>query len=561
MRVVIVACLVLLAGRLVMLQVGSSNEAYRALGVQETSVTETQPASRGTIYDRNGAVLAMSEPVDVVVADPLLIKDPASAAAQLAPDLGTTALALTPLLSQHSGYVVLTRTLPAADAGKVAALALPGITLQPSSERIYPDATLAASLLGSVDAAGAGNAGLEYQYQSLLAGHAGEKVEAVAPSGVALPGTVRTTRAARPGTSLQLTIDGPLQYVTDQALSAGVASSKAANGMAVVMDPRTGEILALAAVVRNPATGAVTDAPEALPLTYVYEPGSVFKLVTFSAALQDGIITPDTVVHVPSQLVIDGSVFHDAEPHPAEPLTATQILAQSSNMGTILIAEKLGAPRLASQISLLGYGKPTGLGFPGASDGIVNPLSKWSPTAIGSTPIGQDTGVTPQQVLDVVNTVANGGVPVRPRLVAATIAPGGAVHRTRAQFGQREIAPQAAAELTQMMESVPTPEGTAPAAVVPGYTVAGKTGTSQMPNGSDGYVPGAYWATFAGFAPAQDPALSAIVVLTRPDSMYGGSAAAPIFSQIMQYALHRYGVPASPGGGAQPAPVTPAAVG
>lgn len=560
MRVVMVVCFVLLVARLVMVQVGSGSRSYRSLGVEETTVTETQPASRGTIYDRNGAVLAMSRPVDQVVADPLLIKDPQSAATLLAPVLGTTAAALEPRLSEHSGYVVLTSTLPAASAGAVERLALPGITLTPGYQRVDPDPTLAGPLLGGVDAGGQGDGGLEYEYQSLLAGHAGSRVEAVSPSGVVLPGTTRTTRAARPGSSLELTIDEPLQYVTDQALTAGVASSDATNGMAIVMDPRNGEILAMSAVVRNPTTGAVTEAPQELPLTYVYEPGSVFKLVTFSAALQAGLISPDTVVDVPSQLDIDGSVFHDAEAHPAEQLTATQILAQSSNLGTILIAEQLGAQKLASQISLLGYGRSTGLGFPGASDGIVVPLSQWSGTSIGSTPIGQATGVTPQQVLDVVNTVADGGVSVRPRLVAATIAPGGAVHRTHTEEGTREIAPEADAELTQMMESVATPEGTAPEAAVPGYTVAGKTGTSQMPNGTDGYLD-TYWATFTGFAPAQDPALSAIVVLTAPDSMYGGSAAAPVFSQIMQYALHRYGVPASPDGGDQPAPVTAAAAG
>lgn len=557
MRWVLLGCFVVLVVRLVLVQVGSSSQPYRNLGVEETVVTRTSPAPRGTIYDRNGSILAMSVPVDVVVADPELIHDPSRAAAALAPLLGTDPGSLQPLLAQHAGYVVLSRTLPAAKAPAVEALALPGVTLTPSFARIEPDGTLASPVLGGVDARGVGDAGLEYQYQSLLAGHSGSRVEALAPSGVVLPGTVRTTAVARPGTSLQLTIDQPLQYVTDQALSAGVAATKAHNGMAIVMDPRTGAILAMASVVRNAVTGAVTEAPRNLPDTYVYEPGSVFKLVTFSASLQDGIITPHTVVQVPSVLPIDGSIFHDAEPHGPEPLTATQILSQSSNMGTILIAEKLGAQRLADQIGLMGFGKPTGLGFPGESPGLVRPVSTWSPTAIGSTPIGQDTGVTPLQVLDMFNTVANGGVPVTPRLVAATVSAGGVVRRTRAELGPRQVAAGADAELRQMMESVVTAQGTAPKAAVPGYTVAGKTGTSQMPSSTGGYIPGAYWGTFAGFAPAQDPQLSAIVVMTHPDSMYGGSAAAPIWSQIMQYALHRYGVPASPGGGGQPLPPAP----
>lgn len=557
MRVVILACSAILVGRLALVQIGSGSNAYRALGVEETTVTQTQPAMRGAIYDRNGAVLAMSKPVDVVVADPELIANASAAATRLAPLLGTTAAALTPLLSQRTGYVVLTRTLPTAEAAAVQNLAIAGITLTPSTERVESDPALAAALLGSVNSAGVGDAGLEYQYQRLLAGHSGSRVEAMSPSGVALPGTTRTTKVARPGTSIELTIDEPLQYVTDQALAAGVASTKATNGMAVVMDPRTGAILAMSSMVRDPATGAVTGGSQNLPLTYVYEPGSVFKLVTFSAALQAGLITPSTVVAVPKTLTLGGSIFHDAEPHPAEPLTASQVLAQSSNMGTILIAEQLGAQRLTDQIMRLGYGQPTGLGFPGDSPGIVVPVSQWSGSSIGSTPIGQATGVTPQQVLDTFATVANGGVAVRPRLVAATIAPGGSVRRLHPLPGRRVIAAGADAELLHMMESVATPQGTAPAAAIPGYTVAGKTGTSQMPSPSGGYTPGAFWATFAGFAPAQAPALAAIVVLTQPDSMYGGSAAAPIFSHIMQYALHRFGVPASPNGGAQPAPLLP----
>jgi cell division protein FtsI (penicillin-binding protein 3) len=560
MRIVVVGCFVLLGLRLVSLQLSSGGRSYRALGAEETTVSVVEPVPRGAIYDRDGATLALSVPVDQVVADPLLLKDPARAAASLAPALGTSADQLLPLLSEHTGYVVLTSTLPTAKAAAVERLGVPGVTLSPTFERIYPDGSLLSPVLGGVDAAGKGDGGLEYEYQSVLASHPGERVEAVAPSGVPIAGTVRTVTAARPGSSLELTIDQPLELVVHQLLSAGVAASKAENGMAIVMDPRTGAILAMASVVRNAATGAVTAAATNLPVDDVYEPGSVFKLVTFSAALQDGIITPDTVVQVPSVLPIDGAIFHDAEAHPAEPLTATQILAQSSNMGTILIAERLGAERLANQISLLGFGHPTGLHFPGASPGIVKPVSTWSPTAIGSTPIGQDTGVTPLQVLDVFNTVANGGVMETPRLVRAVIGPGGHLHPVRPKPGRRLIAASADAELAHMMESVVTVQGTAPGAAVPGYTVAGKTGTSQIPSPSGGYIPGAYWATFAGFAPEENPALSAIVVLTRPDSEYGGAAAAPIFSQIMQYALHRYDVPASPDGGVQPLPPQPGAV-
>jgi len=562
LKLVVLLVFVGLVVRLVEFQFTTA-PTYRALGVEETTVSQTEPALRGAIYDRSGAILAMSEPVDVVVADPEIIAHPQTEASALAPLLGIGSAVLEPELADRStGYLVLDRTLDTTQGAKLQDLGLPGITIEPSSERIDPDGSLAAPVLGTVNGAGRGASGLEYQYQSILAGHSGTKVEAVSPAGVVLPGTVRTTAVARAGTSVELTIDQPLQFVTEQALSAGVASAHATNGIAIVMDVHTGDILAMASMVRNPATGSVTEAPQNLAVTQVYEPGSVFKLVTFSAALQDGIITPDTVVAVPSVLPIDGAIFHDAEPHPAENLTASQILAQSSNMGTILIAERLGEQRLADQIHLLGFGQPTGLHFPGASIGLVNPVSQWSPTAIGSTPIGQDTGVTAQQLLDMFATVANGGVSVPPRLVAATITPGGTMHRIPRKRGRRLIAASADAELVRMMESVATVDGTAPAAAVPGYTVAGKTGTSQIPDpATGGYTPGAYWGTFAGFAPAQDPTLAAVVVMTHPEPIYGGSVSAPVFSQIMRYALHRYGIAAPPGSGSQPLPPTAAQVG
>jgi cell division protein FtsI (penicillin-binding protein 3) len=282
----------------------------------------------------------------------------------------------------------------------------------------------------------------------------------------------------------------------------------------------------------------------------VYEPGSVFKLVSFSAALGSGQITPHEVFTVPNDLIIDGWTFHDAESHPTEQLTATQILAQSSNIGTIEIAQTLGKEGLASQISALGFGHPTGLGFPGESPGLVkSDPATWSASDIGSTPIGQDDAVTAQQVLDMVNTVANGGVFVTPRLVRATVAPDGSVTPTPASATHRVLGATTVSELTTMMEQV-VQDGTAVSAGIPGYTVAGKTGTAQIPDPTHlGYIPGAYMATFAGFAPAEHPVLSAIVVLDRPSPIFGGLVAAPVFSQVMRYALHRYGVPTSPQGG------------
>jgi cell division protein FtsI (penicillin-binding protein 3) len=315
------------------------------------------------------------------------------------------------------------------------------------------------------------------------------------------------------------------------------------------MDSHTGDILAMANLVAG-SGGKVVEAEQNLALSQVYEPGSVFKVVTFSAALADGTISPSTVLTVPNFLNIDGWVFHDAESHATEQLSASQILAQSSNIGTIEIAEALGKEQLAAQIAALGFGEPTGLGFPGESVGLVKQdPSQWAGSDIGSTPIGQDDAVTAQQVLDMINTVATGGTFVAPRLVRATVSSDGSVTATPAASTHRVISPQVSTELTQMMEQV-VQDGTAVSAGVPGYTVAGKTGTAQVPDPvHGGYISGAYMATFAGFAPAENPVLSAIVVLSQPTPIFGGVVAAPVFSQVMQYALHRYGVPTSPGGG------------
>jgi cell division protein FtsI (penicillin-binding protein 3) len=608
MRTVVVLVFAALGLRLIGVQMFSSGR-YSAIGAKEVDATVTVPAVRGGLYDRNGAALALSVPRSTIVADPFLIRDPATVARALKPVLGVSASQLEAEMSVHSGFVYLARKVNDTVANKVTALALPGINVLPDTLRLDPAGPLASPLLGGVGSLNTGQAGLEYQFDSLLAGRNGTAVEQRSPDGVPLPGKTITKAATVPGTGVELTIDEPLQYVTEQSLGAEILASHAKSGIAIVMNSRTGEILSMANLVAKttpapvptpppappptttpagstpasttttttapppppPPITTVVQASQNLALTQVYEPGSVFKLVTFSAALQDGIISPDEVFTVPNSLNIAGWVFHDAENHPTERLTATQILAQSSNIGTIEIAQQLGEGRLAAQIATLGFGSPTGLGFPAESSGLVksNP-SSWRVSDIGSTPIGQDDAVTAQQILDMVNTVGTGGVFVPPRLARATVARDGSVTTPRARATHRALSQEVASQITTMMEQV-VQDGTAVTAGVPGYTVAGKTGTAQIPDSvHGGYVPGAYMATFAGFAPAEHPSLSAIVVLDQPSPIYGGIVAAPVFSQIMRYALHRYGIPTSPGGGSTggsasavpfpqvtPAPTTP----
>jgi cell division protein FtsI (penicillin-binding protein 3) len=340
-----------------------------------------------------------------------------------------------------------------------------------------------------------------------------------------------------------------------------------------VMDVKTGQVLSMANLVASHPTAlgaaptptasttttapngvmpigphdAVSEAPSNLALTQLYEPGSVFKLVTFSAALQDGLINPSSVFTVPDQIQLDGSTFHDAEPHPTEQLNATQILAQSSNIGTSEIAQGVGEQRLLAQVKTLGFGQPTGLSFPGESEGLLATAAQWEPTDYVSLPIGQVDAVSALQVLDAYNAVANGGVFVAPKLVQATVSPSGTITQTPPSATHQVFSPPVDSELSSMLQQV-VDQGTGTSAAVPGYTVAGKTGTAQIPTPDhDSYIPGAYMASFVGYAPAVNPTLSMIVVLDRPTPIFGGTVAAPVFSQIMSYALHRYDIPTTPG--------------
>lgn len=574
MRLVVTLVFVALLVRLVAVQ-EFGHQHYASLSTSELTQTVAIPAQRGAIYDRNGEVLAESVIKQTVVADPLLITQPMAIASALSPVLGIPVAELDGELTEKSGFVYLAHRVSNAVAAKVTALDLPGINLIPESQRIEPDGELAMPVVGTVGWNGDGTSGLEYQYQSLLAGKPGSDDLLEAPDGVTLPGGNHSV-AAQPGSGLELTIDESVQYVAEQALGAEIAASHSYSGTAVVMDVKTGDILAMAnlqATAGSPTTGAPADPPPApsvaspttsgpslvsgadtLPagveeapsnsaVTQVYEPGSVFKLVTFSAALADGLITPNEEVDVPADIPMGTYTFHDAESHGDEDLTAADILAQSSNIGTIEIAEKLGETGLLAQIDNLGFGRPTGLDFPGESVGLVPGASQWTETSIGSTPIGQDDAVTAQQILDAYNAVANGGVFVAPRLVRGTVSPSGTATPAPPSLTRRVISPAIDAQLVSMLEGVVT-SGTGTEAAIDGYTVAGKTGTAQIPDPDNlGYIPGAYVGSFAGFAPAQDPVLSAIVVLDHPTPIYGGAVAAPAFADIMSYALHHYGIP------------------
>ncbi|HEY8081624.1 MAG TPA: penicillin-binding protein 2, partial [Acidimicrobiales bacterium] len=385
------------------------------------------------------------------------------------------------------------------------------------------------------------------------------------PYGVSLPTShVTVLHRPVPGTGLELSIDAPLQFVTEQALGTELVNAHGLTGTAIVLDTHTGQILSMASLVNlgehdaSLPSPAVWPTPTGIPnvyesqnnlgVTQTYEPGSVFKIVPFSAGLLAGVITPKTMFSVPDQVVIDGHVFHDAEQHGLLHYSTTQILEYSSNIGTYEISSRLGESGLLAGVQRLGFGQPTGLAFPGESTGLLMNANGFSPTDVAALPIGQEDAVTPIQVLDAYNTIANGGTFVSPSLVRAKIGIDGSVVRSTPSVARTALTPTVASELSQMLIQV-VRGGTGTQAAVSGYTIAGKTGTAQIPYpGRAAYIPGAYNATFVGYAPALHPVLSMIVVIQRPTPViYGGSVAAPVFARVMNYALHRYGVPSTRG--------------
>ncbi len=538
----------LLVGRLVLVQV-LNGTTYARFGAGEVNQQVPLPATRGALYDRNGNLLAASVAASNVVVDDFQVTNPVAEANALAPVLHVAATRLATELSQRNGYVVLGQDEPSSVVARLSAMAPAGVTFQSTSLRVAPDAALFQPLLGALNAAGRGVAGLEEMVNAQLSGRSGSEVVPEGPGGTPLPLAPSHVVAPHNGSSIVLTLDQPLQAEVTRDLSAEMASQHAHSGVAVVEDVRTGAILAMVDLVST--RHGIVPASDNLAVTSVYEPGSVMKIATFSYALKDGVVTPQTVLSVPYSLTIGGYPFYDAEVHPTQPMAACEILAQSSNIGTIEIAHQLGMSRLHAALHDLGFGRYTGLGWPGESPGLVGSASSWTGSSQGSVPIGLGEAVTPLQIVDAYAAIANGGVAETPHLVAGTVSPTGVERPVRAPAGRRVLPSWVAHEMVPMFESV-IQDGTAVLAQVPGYAVAGKTGTSQQPSSTGGYIPGDWNASFVGFVPAQAPRLAAIVTLNHPTTIYGGSVAAPVFSKIMQYALPHFGI-APPTTPAQPA--------
>ena len=520
---------------------GINSSHYLAAGGSEWEQTVTLPAERGSILDRNGDELAMSIPQTTIYADPYQVADPHAESRKLTPILHIHAEKLENLLTEHAGFVYIARTVDDATAAKVAKLNLPGIYSLQEPKAFYPAGQLAMPLLGEVGTDGTGLAGLEYQYNSMLAGTAGKEVAEIDPSGRQIPGGVQSFHAPVAGQDLVLTIDEPLQYDAEQALAQAIVAAHAKGGIALLMDTKTGEILA-DAQLSMPTSGAPVEASSATSLTNVYEPGSVNKLITISAALQTGAVKPSDMFYIPDSYRVSDGIFHDAESHPTEHWSVTDILANSSNIGTIQIAQRLGKDNLLNYIKAYGLGSTSDLTFPGESAGLLP--SYWSGTSIATVAFGQGVSVTAIQMLAAYNTIANGGVYVAPKLVDETIDAHGKAHPTPSSSTHRVVSATVAAQMTTMLDEV-VRVGTGRAADLDPYTVAGKTGTALVPSPTGGYEGGHYVASFGGFVPAEDPQITAMVVVDdTPD--YGAAASAPTFARIARDALQELNIPPLP---------------
>lgn len=544
-----------LAARLVLLQV-RDGATYEALAIEQRVRRIALPAERGTIYDRSMHELALSLPAKAIFADPALIQDPLGTVARLAEILEVKPGALRGSLTAESRFEYLARGVDLAVANRVALLDLPGIGFIDEPKRTYPGGSLAAQVLGFVGVDGAGLAGLELQWERVLAGRAGRMLVEQDPDGLSIPQGRLEVEDPERGRDLVLTIDKDLQYFTERALGRAVAENGALGGTVIVLDPSTGDVLAMAT---NPAfdANAFTDAPVFVTrnrgVTDVYEPGSVNKVITASAALEEGVMGIRERLWVPPRYQVGDKVFSEAHPRPAMSMTLTDIIAQSSNIGTIMTAQRLGSERLDDYLRAFGFGAETGIRFPGESDGILMPEEEWWTTSMGTIPIGQGIAVTPLQMASVYATVANGGVRLAPRLIRGTV-DGGEVRERHPLVRERVVSTRTARLVTRMLAEA-VASGTGQEAQLPGYWVAGKTGTARKPlDGALGYSD-EYVASFIGFAPARDPAVVVAAIIDEPDTVYGGVAAAPLFREVTGFALAHLRVPT-----AEPPPRLPSLV-
>ena len=511
------------------------------LAAQQHHETITTPAGRGTIYDRMGSPLAIGEQATTVYANPKLVRNAQRVAVEAGHALNLDPNRIYPqLLNKKQSFVYVQRK---ADPQRAAALerrGLAGLDFYPEERRSYPQHAVASQVLGYAGIDNTGIAGLELQYEHALAGTPGKETVVRDPFGRTID--VISSTPEEPGRDVFLTLDHTLQAKVESVLRDTVSKWHALDGTAIVLDPSTGGILAMATAPGFDAN-AFGQVPSSVQrnraVTDTYEPGSTFKVVTYAAALTDKVVTPNTTFTLQPSITVADRTIDEAEPRPTETMTVAEMLARSSNVGTITLAELLGRNRLASWIDRFGFGQKTGIDFPGESPGIALPVDRWSGSTIGNVPIGQGIAVTPIQMVSAYAALANHGVWLQPHLVDHVRGrkPAKVHHR-------RVVSPAIARELMGMLQGVVSAQGTGGEAAVPGYLVAGKTGTASKPDGHGGYSDTNYVASFVGIVPASKPRAVVLVAIDQPQGqIFGGVVAAPAFRDIARFALQYLDVP------------------
>jgi cell division protein FtsI (penicillin-binding protein 3) len=532
-------CFSIVVARALWLQ-GVRGGALASEATSQQTETVTVPGLRGRILDRRGQELAVSEDAASVYATPYQVKDPERTASRLAAVLGLSHDDLLKGLTAQSGFSYLAHKVDVPAAEKVKQMNIAGIGILPDSKRTYPQGSLAAQVLGAVGTDGQGLTGLEAGQQSVLGGSDGE--EKIVKDARGEPIRLDTVKPASNGQDIKTTLDSAIQAKTEQVVAAVGQQYAAKGATAIVMDPQNDQILAMAnwpALDLNNLGNASSSELQNMATGFTYEPGSTFKAFTVAGALEDRVVTPDSTFHLEPTIQVADRTIQDAEPRGPVDLSVAQILAQSSNVGAVTVALKLGATKFSHWVSRFGFGRPTGVQYPAEERGIVPSYADYSGSSIGNLPIGQGLSVTPIQMMAAYAAIANGGILRRPQLLEQV--DGQPVDEPA---GHRVINPQVAGQVRQMLEGVLAPGGTASEVSVPGYTLAGKTGTAQVAE-NGGYSDTKFIASFVGFAPAQNPRLLVAVIVDQPQGTdyFGGSVAAPAFGEIASFALPYLGIP------------------
>ena len=541
---VVLIILSIYAGRIFDLMVIKGSD-LAAQGQNQRMRTLPLPADRGPIYDSEGAPLAITVESRNVTADQNLIKDPAEAAARLAPMLGMDQAVLQERLTGDDIFVYVAKGLTPEQWRQIKALKIRGIFSEKTTRRTYPAGTLAANVLGFVNSEGVGSGGLEMSLDKRLKGVDGSRTFEQGAAGQAIPSAEDVLREPVPGQGVQLTINRDIQYVAQRAITTRVKEAAAESGTVIVIEAKTGRILAMATAPTFDPNNYLGADPENMgnrPVSEIYEPGSTGKLLTLSAVVEEGEAKPTSKIVVPPTLTRGGHTTNDHTPHGTLHLTLAGVMAQSSNIGTILFADRIGGDKLYEYQRKFGMGQPTGLNFPGEEAGLLPDPSKWWPTTFQALAYGQSYSVTSLQVAQVYQTIANNGVRLTPRLIDGYVNTDGTFEPAQTEPGVRVVSKKTAKTMRKMLETVVS-TGTAKVATLPGYRVGAKTGTAErVVNGRySGYT-----ASFIGLAPADDPELVVQVALQDPkNGHYGSVLAGPVFNQVMIHALQELRIPPS----------------